>query len=373
MSATLKKVMDWMEAWAPLCLAEDWDRSGLAVGDPSQEIKKVLVALDVTEDVIQEAIAKEADLILTHHPMLLFRKIESIRRDTPLGSRIFDLIEHHIAAYAAHTNLDIAKGGTNDVLAALGELEDVQILEVTEAETLKKIVVYVPMTHVEAVRQAMTDAGAGHIGAYSHCAFYTEGVGSFLPEAGTHPYLGTEGKLEEASEARVESIAPEKMVPQILEAVRKVHPYEEMAYDIYPVEQKGKTEGIGRIGKLKQPMAFREYAKLLKEKMGLDAIRLVGDGEKMIQTVALCTGAGSEYLEIAKKQGADLYLTADLKFHEAQRAVVMDLCVADLTHYASEVLIVPVMADYLRKKAAEEGITLEVAEAQSNGQTFWHI
>ncbi|MDD4844328.1 MAG: Nif3-like dinuclear metal center hexameric protein [Anaerotignum sp.] len=374
MLVRVKDIVAFVEGIAPPELAESWDNTGLAVGDPEHPVKKVLVALDVIDAVVEEAVEIGADLILTHHPMLLFRKINSITKKDALGKRIYKLIENEVAALSAHTNLDVAKGGTNDVLAEIIGLTKVEILEETFSEALKKIVVYVPNSHLDVVREAMCNADGGQIGGYSHCTFQTAGEGTFVPLEGTSPYIGTEGLLEKTAEVRLETIAPVGKVGKIIEAVKAVHPYEEVAYDIYPVEQKGKKEGIGRIGDLKQPMIFSDFALLLKEKLGLNGIlRLVGDSKKEIQRVGLCTGSGVEFMETAKKQGADLYLTGDLKFHEAQKALEMGLCVGDITHYASEVIIVPVLQKALSKEAREKEWDLEVVCSKINGQTFWTI
>ena len=175
MAVTCRDIMGIMEELAPAELAEDWDNVGLTLGEPQREVKKILVALDVIPPVIEEAVALGADMIVTHHPMILFQKLKNIRTDTSLGSKIYALIRHNISAFCAHTNLDIAIGGTNDVLAELAGLTNVEILEETGVEKLKKLVVYVPLSHEEAVRDAICQAGAGHIGGYSHCTFGTEG------------------------------------------------------------------------------------------------------------------------------------------------------------------------------------------------------
>ncbi|WP_313527048.1 Nif3-like dinuclear metal center hexameric protein [Anaerotignum sp.] len=374
MLVTVNDIVKFMDGLAPRNLAESWDNTGLAIGDPEHQVKKVLVALDVTDSVIDEAIGIGADLILTHHPMLLFKKINSITKKDALGNRIYKLIENEIAALSAHTNLDIAQGGINDVLANMIGLEDIEILEETWAEELKKIVTYVPESHLDAVRNAMCDAGGGHIGHYSHCTFQSSGEGTFLPLAGTAPYIGEEGVLEKTPETRIETIAPFSKVEKIVESMIKAHPYEEVAYDIYPVEQKGRREGIGRIGDLPKPMRFADFAMQLKQKLNIDGIiRLVGDPNQEIRRVGLCTGSGVEFVAAAKKQGADAYLTGDLKFHEAQRALELGICVGDITHYASEVIIVPVLKEALRKEAEERGWELEVVCSQIDGQTFWTI
>ncbi len=373
MSVLCREIIKELETFAPKQLAEDWDNVGLTVGDKNKAVNKILVALDVIPDVIQEAIDMGADMIVTHHPMILFQKIKNIQADDMLGKKIYALIQNGISAYCAHTNLDIAFGGTNDTLAALAGLENIEILEQTNAESLKKIVVYIPKGHENAVREAMCNAGAGFIGKYSDCTFSTEGTGTFLPREGTKPFLGEQGTLERVEEVRLETIAPQNKVSAVIEAMKKAHPYEEPAYDIYAVEQCGKRYGIGRIGTLKQPMSFEEYSLFLKDKLQLDAIRIVGKKDKKIKTVALCTGSGVEFMEQAKKMGADAYLTGDMKFHEAQRALELELCVADVTHYASEVLVVPILKQFLEQKSLQNDWNIEVVESSVNGQVFHHI
>jgi dinuclear metal center YbgI/SA1388 family protein len=372
MPVTCRDIINCMEKMAPKKLAEDWDAVGLAVGDPSSEVKRILVALDVTADVIDEAIQMQADMIITHHPMLLFQKIKSITPDTPLGSKIYQLIRHNISAFSAHTNLDIVFGGTNDVLAKLAGLEDIEILKETSADVLKKIVVYVPVTHEEVVREALCCGGAGHIGNYACCTFGAKGKGTFLPLDGAKPFLGSLGNMEQVEEIRMETIVPAEILEDVIGHMLAAHPYEEVAYDIYDVEQKGKRYGIGRIGNLKTPMTFEEYAMFLKKALGLDSIRLVGDRNKMIRRVGLCTGSGVEYMNVAHHKGADAYITGDIKFHEAQRALEMGICVADATHYASEVLVVPVIKQYIEEEARKNGWNIEVKTSQKNGQTFWN-
>ncbi len=369
----LKEIIKQMEIFAPSHLAEEWDNVGLTIGDKNKQIKKILVALDVIPEVIEEAIQIGADLIVTHHPMILFQKIKNIQADTALGKKIYALIQNNISAYCAHTNLDIAFGGTNDTLAKIAGMENIKILQQTSQEELKKIVVYVPQGYEENVRQAMCDVGAGFIGKYSHCSFAAEGIGTFLPLEGTKPFLGKQDVLEKAKEVRLETIVSQSLCNTVLEAMKKAHPYEEPAYDVYTVEQKGKCYGIGRIGTLKESMTFKEYSTFLKKQLCLDSIRIVGEKNKKIQTVALCTGSGVEFMEQAKKMGADVYLTGDIKFHEAQRAIEMGLCVADVTHYAGEVIIVPILQQFLEQKAKQYHWEIEVIQSAVNGQVFEHI
>lgn len=374
MYAAVKDIVAFLEQLAPRALAESWDNTGLAVGDPQQEVRRVLIALDVLDSVIAEAVEKKADLIVTHHPMLLFRKIQSITKDDVLGGRIYRLIQNNVAALSAHTNLDIVAGGVNDVLAETLGITEVELLEETQAEALKKLVVYVPLTHMEEVRQAICQAGGGHIGGYADCTFYTKGEGTFLPMAGTKPYIGMPGTAERVEEARLETIVPQSRLADVIAAMCQAHPYEEVAYDVYSVEQKGKREGIGRIGRLQEPMTLQAFAAVLTQRLGVAGVlRLVGDPQKEIRRVALCGGSGAEYIAVAAKKGADLYITGDLKYHEAQKALEMGLCVADVTHYASEAVVLPVLERLLKKAAAENGWELDVVCSEVDGQTFWSI
>ena len=365
-------IINMLEKWAPKTLAESWDNTGLAVGSMQAQIQKVLVALDVTKEVIEEAKEVGAEMIITHHPMLLFQKFNSILADTPLGSKIYQLIQHNICAYSMHTNLDIAQGGTNDVLAELIGLKNVEILHQTVRETLWKLVVYLPEGYEEKVREALCSAGAGHVGHYSCCTFQSKGLGTFLPLEGTKPFIGSKEELAVVKECKLETIVAESKLQGAIDAMLSSHPYEEAAYDVFRVQQQGKAEGIGRIGDLPRSMPFEEFASMLRDRLGLDSIRLVGNKSKLIGRVGLCTGSGAEFMQTASLQGADAYITGDIKFHEAQKALEMGLCVADATHYASEALIVPVICKYLQKANDFYNWDITILQSKANGQTFWH-
>lgn len=365
MSVKLSEIIDLMEKIAPSHLAESWDNPGLAAGNPKDTVSTVLVALDVTEDVIDEAILKGADLILTHHPVL-FKPLKSLRSDTPKGRIISNAIKNNIALFSAHTNLDVAKGGTNDVLAELIGLENVDILQVTHKEKLNKIAVYAPLSHAEKIKSAMFEKGAGFTGNYSHCAFYSEGTGSFKPLSGTNPYIGSLNKYELAPEVKIETICPESMTKNIISAILDSHPYEEPAYDIYTVNQGELKEGIGRIGFLPKETSFREFALSLKEKLGLSHIITVGNLENPIKKVSLCTGAGSDFIQTAAANGSHVYITGDLSYHMAQLAYDYNICLIDATHYATENLIV----NYLAKCLKDKFDSLNIIESEIDGQPF---
>ena len=365
MAVKCRDVIKVMEELAPPYLAEQWDNPGLSVGDADQEVSRILVALDVISPVIEEAVSKKADMIVTHHPMI-FGSMKSVTADTLLGRKVIELIAHHICTYSAHTNLDTAFGGTNDTLAELAGLKEIEILGKSYEEPLEKIVVYVPIEAKEAVRKAMCDAGAGFIGKYSDCTFQAEGKGTFMPREGANPYLGQVGALEEAREVRLETIAYRKDMPRVVQAMLSAHPYEEVAYDIYDVKQHGKTFGIGRIGYLEKAKSLEDFAVELKSLLDLSHITIVGEKNRMVKKVGICTGSGIEFMEEACQAGADVFITGDIKFHDAQRALDLGIGLIDATHYASEVLIVPVLQRYLASRL--EGV--EVMASQVNGQPF---
>ena len=243
---TMKDIAQAIERQAPLQLQESWDNCGLQVGSMSSSIQRVLTALDVTPEVVSEAIERQVDAIVTHHPMI-FKGIKSINTDTMQGKMIKDLLCHDINVYSAHTNLDVTDGGLNDEVARRLGLQDIQGLEETGRDVAYKVAVYVPVTHSEQLRQAMGDAGAGHIGAYSHCSFSVAGEGRFLPLEGTSPFIGHVGTMETVQEERVETVVPAKLLGQVLASMEKVHPYEEIAYDVVALENAHDAHYIGRM------------------------------------------------------------------------------------------------------------------------------
>lgn len=372
MSVKCSDIISIMEEIAPLNLAEKWDNPGLLLGDTKAEVRRVLVALDATDDVVEEARAMGAELIVTHHP-LIFSPIKSITRQTHLGNRLYNLIQNGINVYCAHTNLDVAWGGTNDFIAEMAGLENVKILEETHRQNWKKLTVFVPLEAEKTVRDAICLAGVGKIGCYSDCTFSVKGTGRFCAENGSNPYVGDEGVLCEVDEIRMEATVTEQAIKNVVSAMLSAHPYEMPAYDITTVENSGQAFGIGRIGDLKESMRFGDFANILKTKLGLSHMRVTGNLDTYVKTVGLCTGSGMEFLNKAKRQGADVYITGDIKFHELQEALDEGICVIDATHYASENCIVPVLCEYISTKAKQKHIEVEVNASKVNGQTFQYI
>ena len=309
---TMKDIAQAIESQAPLQLQESWDNCGLQVGSMSSTVQRVLTALDVTPEVVAEAIEQQVDAIVTHHPMI-FKGIKSINTDTMQGKMIKDLLCHRINVYSAHTNLDVTAGGLNDEVAIRLGLQDIQGLEETGRDVAYKVAVYVPITHSEQLRQAMGNAGAGHIGAYSHCSFSVAGEGRFLPLEGTNPFIGQVGAIETVQEERVETVVPKKLLGQVLAAMKEAHPYEEIAYDIVALENAYDAHYIGRIGNLPQPLSIEEFKEVLQSAFPHSTLRWGGAKQSSIQRVGLCTGSGAEFIKIAAKQKADVYITGDLK------------------------------------------------------------
>jgi len=345
-------IVKYMEQMSPQRLSQKWDNTGLLIGDTEQRVKKVLVSLDVTPDIADEAIAIGADMIVAHHP-LIFKPLYNIRRDNPFGKLLYRLIQHNINVFCAHTNLDSAVEGVNDTLAKLFELKDVQILEPNYVEKYKKIAVFVPVEHVDKVREAMTIAGAGFIGNYRDCSFMAQGIGTFKPLEGSNPSKGQIGELEKVEEFKLETIVPESELNMVINAMLEVHPYEEVAYDVYNIENRNTEYGFARIGKLEEKIDLVSFAAIVKKILGLKKVRFIGDTNKSVGTVVVSSGAYYDIARIAKMKGAEVIITGDLKYHDAREILDYGLCAIDAGHFGTENVIVPVIANYLSEMAED--------------------
>ena len=365
-------VMEALDAMAPRCLAESWDNVGLMAGSPAQEVHKLLVCLDVSEKLVKRAVQDGCDMIVSHHP-LFFKPLKNLRTDLPQGRLLQLLMENKIAVFSAHTNLDIASGGVNDVLAELLGLENIQPFAVTGKEEMVKLVVFTPQAQAGLIQEAIGNAGAGHIGRYSHCSFQTAGQGSFLPLAGAQPFIGQPGHLETVMEVRLETILPVRLQNKVIKAMLKVHPYEEVAYDLYPLENAGAVMSLGRIGQLPETVAVEDFAQKVKQVLPGDTVRLVCGGRRMVRKIALCSGSGAEFIAKAAYMGADVYVTGDVKYHDAQKAEQLGIHVIDAGHFGTEMPIVRILAEKLAACAAQGqwDITVEAdAVSQDLFRTF---
>ncbi|MFC4320805.1 Nif3-like dinuclear metal center hexameric protein [Litchfieldia salsa] len=331
------EVIQVFEAFSPKKFAVEGDKIGLQIGSLNKPINRIMTALDVNEDVIEEAIIKNVDLIIAHHPVI-FRPLKHIQTDSTTGRMIEKCIKNDITIYAAHTNLDVAEGGVNDLLADALNLQQQEVLSPSYTDSNKKIVVFVPGSSANKVREAMSAAGAGNIGNYSHCTYNTEGVGTFLPEASSHPVIGERGKLVEVEEIKIETIVPTSRQKAVIRAMLAAHPYEEVAYDIYSLENEGKEYGLGRVGYLPNEMTLEDFALYVKKQLHVDGVRVVGPLNGKVKKVAVLGGDGNKYISQAKFKGADVFVTGDLYYHVAHDALMMGLSVVDPGHHIEQIM-----------------------------------
>lgn len=364
------EIIQLFEQFAPKAYAMEGDKIGLQIGHLNKPVENVLIALDVLEEVVDEAIQNRVQLIIAHHP-IIFRPLQKITGDTYQGRLIEKLIKHDIAVYAAHTNLDIAKGGVNDMLAEAIGLQDPQILVPTFETKLKKLVVFVPEENGDQLREVLGMAGAGAIGNYSFCTFSGSGIGRFLPGEDTNPHIGHAGKLEAVKEVRIETIYPEHSEKKILNAMLKAHPYEEVAYDIYPLENKGEILGLGKIGKINE-MTLKDFAEHIKAVLEVEKIRVVGDLDSKVTKVAVLGGDGNKYLSHAKFKGADVYITGDMYYHTAHDAMMMGVNIIDPGHNVEKVMKKGV-ANMLAKMCGQNGYEVSILPSRIHTDPFKFI
>ena len=335
-----------MEAWAPLAWQESYDNAGLLLGDSSAEVKGVLISLDCTEDVVDEAIKKGCNLIISHHP-IIFSGLKRITGANYVERTVIKAIQHHIALYASHTNLDHAPKGVSYHLASKLGITGQVMKPMRDA--LKALRYYVPASHEVSVREALHAAGAGNIGEYTSCSFSQEGLGRFQPSDEANPHTGSAGILSEVPEVKVEMIFPSHLSSAILSALKMTHPYEEVAYSIHSLDNSWQEVGSGYVGTLENPLSPEEFIAFAKNRLGLHALKHTALPLGPISKVAVCGGAGSFLIKEAVKQGCDAYITADIKYHEFFDAENQCLLI-DVGHYESEVMIIDAIHDYLSKK-----------------------
>ncbi|MBP1999183.1 dinuclear metal center YbgI/SA1388 family protein [Paenibacillus shirakamiensis] len=368
MYAKGQTVIQYMEQLAPKYLAVPDDKIGLQLGTLQKEIKHVLITLDVTEAVVDEAIACQADLIIAHHA-IIFRPLAQLQTDTPAGKLYEKLIKHDIAVYISHTNLDVAEGGINNWMAEALGIEASDSLEDVHTDELYKLAVFVPKSHHEQVLHATLQAGAGWIGNYSHCSFNVEGFGTFVPQEGTTPFIGKQGQLERVEEVRMETIVPSSIRAKVIQAMLKAHPYEEVAYDLYAMDLKGRTLGLGRTGRLTEPVTLREFVTRVKNGLDVPNVRVVGDLERPIRKAAVLGGSGGRYWKKAQFRGADVLVTGDIDFHTAQDALAAGITLIDPGHHAEKIMKKKV-AEWMKSKLQENRYDTEVHVFSADTEPF---
>lgn len=343
----IREVASILEEYASLLYQESYDNSGLIIGDPEIDVASVLLAVDITEEVIEEAINKGANLIIAHHPVI-FKGLKSITGKNYVEKTVIKAIRNDIAIYAAHTNFDGIWGGVNTKLGEKLGLLNMKILSPRKGE-LKKLVTFVPDEHADKVRKAIFDAGAGHIGIYDQCSYNLHGRGSFRASDKSNPYSGEKGKLHFEQEIRIETIFPKSLQTNIINALIDAHPYEEVAYDIYPLDNESLRAGMGVIGELPESVEEKVFLTDLKKIFNMKCIKHSSLLGKKVKRVAVCGGAGSFLLQKAVSSGADAFLTADIKYHEYFDAD-MKILLIDIGHYESELITKDIFYELLTKK-----------------------
>lgn len=368
-TARLAELVGLLNSLYAPSLAEDWDNVGLQIGDPAAEVERILVCLDAEETAIAEAQECNAQLVISHHP-LIFRPLKRLTPNDEVGRVLFRAIRHQIAVYSAHTNLDRAADGLNDWLAARIGVGNCQPLEKIQPGGFYKLVVFVPRGHETELMDALFAAGAGHIGEYDRVSFRSEGTGSFRGSEKTIPFIGRPGEVEEADEFRLETIVPGGRLSKVLARMLKSHPYEEVAYDLIPLANTRSDIGLGRIGRLAVETSLQQFADQVREKLQVSSVRLVGDPGRKINKIAVCGGSGSSLLSEALRQGADCLVTGDIKYHDAQRARAEGLALIDAGHFGTEQFMVTELSTRLRKLLAERQLPIEVIEMTAEQDPF---
>jgi dinuclear metal center YbgI/SA1388 family protein len=332
-------------------LAADWDNVGLQVGDPNAPLERVLVALDPGLAAVQAARDADAQALVTHHP-LIFHPIKRLTPEDAVGKVLWTAACDGVAIISAHTNLDCAVDGLNSWLAErLGVQQNVPLQPVVG--DYLKLVVFVPSEHEQSVAEALFSAGAGQIGHYDECSFRSRGEGTFRPGQGTTPFIGVVGQRERLEEVRLETIIAKRKLARVLQKMHKAHPYEEVAYDLIPLQNQVPGAGLGRIGRLQQATTLDAFAARVKSALDCDHLRLIGAGDRAIHKVALCGGSGVTLLQTAHRQGADVLVTGDVKYHDARLAEELGIALIDAGHFATEQLMIEQVTDSLREAARQ--------------------
>lgn len=342
----IKEVIQFLEGIAPRSSQESYDNSGLLVGDSSVELTEALICLDSTEIIVEEAIEKGCNLIIAHHP-IIFKGLKKLTGANYIERVIAKCIKHDIALYAIHTNLDNYKYGVSHEMANRLGLINQRVLE-PKRGVLHKITTYVPKNNLQTVLDAMFAAGAGSIGNYSHCSFQVEGVGTFLPGDAANPTIGAIGTLEQAEEVRVECIVSSHLSLKVIAALKQAHVYEEVAYQLVELLNENQDEGAGIVGDLPEEKPVMEVLQQIKDVFECGVVRYTQPVKEKVKRIALCGGSGSFLLGKAMGEGADIYLTADFKYHEffdAENRIV----IADIGHYESEQFTIQLLGAILKK------------------------
>jgi len=343
----VKDITAFLESIAPAELQEEYDNSGLLTGNSENEVTGILVSLDCTEEIVQEAIDKNCNLIVNHHPVI-FKGLKSITGKNYVERAVIKAIKNDISLYAIHTNLDnIQKGVNQKIMQKLG-ISNCRILA-PKKNLLRKLVVFCPVEDSENLKSALFDAGAGNIGNYSECGFEVRGNGTFMPGEGAEPYVGDMYRRHTAEENRIEMIYPFYKENEVLAAMVKNHPYEEVAHDIYTLQNAWQETGSGAIGELKEAMSEDDFLNFIKSSFGLKMVRFTPFLGKKVKKIAVCGGSGAFLIKTALAQKADIFISSDIKYHDFFDAEGK-MVIMDIGHYESEQFTIELLGDLLTKK-----------------------
>ena len=351
----IKKITDFLEDYAPLDYQESYDNSGLIVGDKNTKVKGVLITLDCTEDIIDEAIARNCNLVIAHHP-IIFTGLKKLNGSNYIQRTVIKAIKNDIAIYAIHTNLDNVHNGVSAKIAEKLGLENCRVLA-PKSDLLRQLVVYCPTKNAEKLKTALFNNGAGAIGDYDQCSFTSVGRGTFNANENCNPFVGKIGELNTENEERIEVVYPKYKEKAILNAMQIAHPYEQVAYQIYVLENKHQLVGSGIVGELKEAVRTEAFFQHIKNNMKANSVRYSSLVKKEVRRVAVCGGSGSFLLKNAKAVGADIFITADFKYHEFFDAE-NDIVIADIGHYESEQFTKDLIYDLLTKNFTKFAVRL---------------
>lgn len=363
---SVKEIIESLEEWAPLTYTLADDNPGLQVGRADKKSKKVLVCLTLTRPIIEYSIKNKIDFIITHHP-LIYKPLKTLNYEQYPANLIMELIKNDIVCYSIHTNLDVAHNGVSYAVARKLGLRELKRLLPVENSKLFKLVTFVPPNYLDKVRTAVCEEGAGIIGEYSFCSFSTPGIGTFLPSDKASPFSGTVGKVNKENEERFEVLVPADRLSRVIDALLEAHPYEEVAYDIYLLHNKNNKISLGVKGILEEPIPLKDFSKVVKEKLSVSQLRVVGNPNKLIKTVGIIGGSGSS--EFNKVKGiVDILITGDMKYHQALEAEELNFAIIDAGHFYTEYPIVEEIKNYLIKK-----FPLLDVETYPEKEPFWHV
>ena len=357
----IKEIVCALERFAPLPLQDGYDNAGLQIGVTDAEVTGALLCLDVTEAILDEAIALGYNLVIAHHP-LMFKGYKSVTGRDYVERCMMKAIKNDIAVYAAHTNLDNAQGGVSFRMAQKIGLKNVRVLDAAR-EMLLKLVTFVPVTHAAVVREALFEAGCGCIGGYDSCSYNVQGEGTFRAGAGTHPYCGTVGKLHVEPETRIETILPAYRQTEVIRALKRVHPYEEPAFDFYSLQNGWQQVGAGVIGELEKTETELEFLRRIKRTFEVECLRYNKLTGREIKTVVLCGGAGGFLIPQACRSHADVFVTGEIKYHD-YFGHEQDLLLAEIGHYESEQYTKEIFYELIRE--AFPHIAVQMTKVNTN-------